>query len=72
LFAYVTEEIERSRLLLEELCRSFEGSDLHADNAFEDWTKEGGIGARQQEVSDVKVSDESERQVQESDRFWKR
>ena len=28
LFAYATKEIERSRLLLEELCRSFEGSDL--------------------------------------------
>ena len=36
LFAYVTEEIEWSRLLLEELCRIFEGSDLQADNAFED------------------------------------
>ena len=31
---------------------------------FEDWAKEGGIDAHQQEVSDVKASDESERQVQ--------
>jgi hypothetical protein len=35
LFAYVIEEIEWSRLLLEELCRCFEGSDLQADIAFE-------------------------------------
>jgi len=31
---------------------------------FEDWAKEGGIDAHQQEVSDVKASDENERQVQ--------
>jgi hypothetical protein len=40
LFAYVTGKIEWIRLLLEELCRSFEGSchrsDLQADNVFED------------------------------------
>jgi hypothetical protein len=44
--------------------RSFAGSDLQADNGFEDSTKEGGIDARQQEVSDVNASDESERQKQ--------
>jgi hypothetical protein len=38
LFAYTASEIERSRLLPEELCRSFEGSDLliqPSDKAFE-------------------------------------
>ena len=59
LWAYVTEEVERSRLWLEELCRSFEGSDLQADKAFEDWTKEDGIDARQRTAND-----ESERQKQ--------
>jgi hypothetical protein len=29
LFAYAASEIERSRLLPEDLCRSFERSDLH-------------------------------------------
>ncbi len=47
-----------------ELCRRFEGSDLQADNGFEDWTSEGGIDARQQEVSDVNASDEIDRQNQ--------
>jgi hypothetical protein len=45
-----------------EICRIFEGSDLQTDNGFEDWTREDGIDARQQEVSDINASDESERQ----------
>jgi hypothetical protein len=38
LFAYAASEIERSRLLPEDLCRSFERSDLQiqpSDKAFE-------------------------------------
>ncbi len=47
-----------------EIYRSFEGSDLQADNGFEDWTREDGIDTRQQEVSDVNARDEIERQKQ--------
>jgi hypothetical protein len=37
LFAYAASEIERSRLLPEDLCRSFERSDLQYDRATKRW-----------------------------------